>query len=138
MPTYSSAELKSMQQQGPTPGIGTLIRAVAREQRVVDTFKAIPAARKALGLVERWLPDAMDRVRAARRTVPPPLLDAPTSLPIPPVWLVDLFGPTDAVFSSAKAQAILGWVPRVGLAEGQQHTIDWLRVARLLERTQND
>jgi nucleoside-diphosphate-sugar epimerase len=30
-------------------------------------------------------------------------------------------------YSNAKARAVLGWEPRVGLAEGLNRTISWLR-----------
>lgn len=49
------------------------------------------------------------------------------SQPVPPPWLADLFGPTTTVFSSQKAQRILGWTPRVPLAEGLARTVAWLQ-----------
>jgi len=32
-----------------------------------------------------------------------------------------------SVFSNRKAEQVLGYRPRVGLAEGMQHTENWLR-----------
>jgi nucleoside-diphosphate-sugar epimerase len=44
----------------------------------------------------------------------------------PPEWLASVYGPARSEFSSAKAERVLGWRPRVELAAAQRETIRWL------------
>jgi nucleoside-diphosphate-sugar epimerase/predicted dehydrogenase len=50
---------------------------------------------------------------------------------IPPSWLADLFPNHATRFSSERATRVLGWAPKVDLAEGQRRTIEYLRYIRL-------
>lgn len=45
---------------------------------------------------------------------------------LPPLWLIDLFGPTKTAFCADKAKRVLGWAPKISLEEGQKLTQDWL------------
>ena len=51
---------------------------------------------------------------------------------LPPVWLVELFGPNKTRFSAEKAKKVLGWSPLVSLEEGQKKTLAWLESVGLL------
>ncbi|MDB5451810.1 MAG: hypothetical protein JWO33_388, partial [Caulobacteraceae bacterium] len=49
-----------------------------------------------------------------------------TAPAFPPDWLAPLFPPTRTAFSASKAERVLGWTPRIGLAEAQAQTLAWL------------
>jgi predicted dehydrogenase/nucleoside-diphosphate-sugar epimerase len=44
----------------------------------------------------------------------------------PPEWLASLYSPARPRFSAQKAEQVLGWKPRVTLAEAQSTTLQWL------------
>jgi nucleoside-diphosphate-sugar epimerase/predicted dehydrogenase len=62
---------------------------------------------------------------------PAPRLDAASQPPAPPSWLADLFSGGMPRFSAEKARRVLGWSPRLDLAEGQRRTIRYLEEMNL-------
>lgn len=87
--------------------------------RLRSSLKEILLAVPALGKLKCTVDVLRNRLCVANKAVS-------TTAPSPPAWLAELFGPTSTRFSSAKAQQILGWWPRIGLREGQERTKVWL------------
>jgi predicted dehydrogenase/nucleoside-diphosphate-sugar epimerase len=133
--SYTKDQLKALQ---PNAGIFDLVKMglkVSTEDKdFVDLLKQNQLFRFALKAADRRIPRLSAKIRELRR--PSALKSAGEELcsngRIPPVWLADLFGQTSTVFSSAKAQRVLGWSPRIGLEEGQKLTQDWLHNIKLL------
>lgn len=114
--SVSAAELKALNRAADPFRVQDLLRAVltAREVRTV-------AGRSA---ALRWL---VRRTRLGAVAAAAPGASPHAAPPaVPPDWLGDLYSPARSVFSARKAETVLGWRPRVGLAEAQRITRRWL------------
>jgi nucleoside-diphosphate-sugar epimerase/predicted dehydrogenase len=102
------------------------LHAVAGNRQVRDVLKARMPTSAAIKFLRRIRPEFFNRLHPAND---PPRIAArvPEIQPsLPPMWLLDWFGPTTTSYSSARAGAVLGWRPTVTLAEGQKITARWL------------
>ena len=127
VPSYTREELVRASHALPRAGWPDLARALTNNPELLDVLNRIPALRKTKGHLLRWVPQLRESVLALRQSSnePRPPMAAPPSEP-PPVWLADLFGDTNTVFSSAQAQAVLGWRPQIDLETARQRTMAWI------------
>ena len=95
------------------------LRAVAANRQLRDVLKTRMPTAAVIALARRLSPDLLAGSRPNYRPTTPCRPLRSRSLPVPPIWLCDLFGPMPTRFSSARARAELGWSPLVKLAEGQ-------------------
>ncbi len=123
IPSYTQAEMAVLPRYGGPFRLKDLASAIIGTPAIRQVIK-----RSALGRMffERFSRSAAakgqgEHVFSFRQLA----VEAETPV-FPPVWLAGLFGPEKAAFSSAKAQRILGWTPRVGLDEATGITVDWL------------
>src|SRR5262249_40503339 len=103
--------------------IADLVHAAASSVEVREVAKRSALVRHGFALANRVRP------RLPMTGDPLAVLAPPQKPEIkgePPAWLAQLFGPQQARFLSAKAKRVLGWTPRIGLAEAQSMTIAWL------------
>jgi predicted dehydrogenase/nucleoside-diphosphate-sugar epimerase len=132
VPSYTVAELRTLAcRAAPRARLRDVLRAAARSRELIDAVDRFPVA----GRLKRGLLRLIPRLR----------VEAPSTLqcavaaananhrPVPPDWLADVFGPTRTRFSAAQARSVLGWAPRVTLAEGQARAVEWLRTMRFLD-----
>jgi nucleoside-diphosphate-sugar epimerase/predicted dehydrogenase len=126
--SYTKDELAAMSQ--PTrKGLGEALSVIARNTEVRSVIRETAVGGMAIAALRRYRPSLI-----------------PTPVPAPPItrngqaasgpgqpvgWLADLFGPCSSRFSSEKAARVLGWTPRVDLAEGQRKTIEYLKFMNL-------
>jgi predicted dehydrogenase/nucleoside-diphosphate-sugar epimerase len=125
VPSLDAREVREQARSGRRAGVRDLLRAAARSPELVDVVNRLPL----VGPTKRWLLDRFPHWRTRfKRPSPAAGTDgAAARPPLPPDWLADLFGPTRTRFSSALARRLLGWEPRVPLAEGQARAAEWLR-----------
>ena len=93
------------------------------EDQMMNTVKQI---------LRKLTPGLLKKIRESRRLTISQSRNSGNAKAVPPPWLNDLFGPTSTVFSSEKAQTLLGWKPRVDLGGGSERALEWLRFMRLL------
>lgn len=122
IPSYSLAELKALPRFGGPFRLKDLFAAIIGTPAVRQVVK-----RSALG---RLFFDRINTAAAAKGQAEHVFsfrqhAEAPAPV-FPPEWLAELYGPDKATFSSAKAQRLLGWTPKVGLDEAMRLTVDWL------------
>jgi nucleoside-diphosphate-sugar epimerase/predicted dehydrogenase len=126
--SYSQAELVSLGRPA-RKGFGEVLAAIAASSEVRSAIRQTGVGGRAVAAVRRYRPSLIPTPVAA-----PPIIrkaktaDAPGA---PAPWLADLFGPTESRFSAEKAARMLGWTPRVDLAQGQRQTIEYLRYMHL-------
>ncbi len=122
--SYTRSELEGLNDI-PKAGLRNLAGAMAADEQVRDILKRMPLTGMGIRAAKRWAPGLLRQVKGD--AAPPSLLEASTAAPLPPpVWLADLFSPAQTRYSAAKAKRVLGWVPRVDLAQGQTCTVAWL------------
>ncbi|HEX3920086.1 MAG TPA: NAD-dependent epimerase/dehydratase family protein [Caulobacteraceae bacterium] len=123
LPSYAPGELEALHRRLERFQPRALARAIAAAPEVRATAKkslVIRAASQLLGLTDR-------------RPAPPAPAGAECAAPArntPPAWIAALYGPAKTRFSSARAEAVLGWRPRIGLEEAQRLTRAWLQENR--------
>jgi len=123
-PSYTRAQLAALHRARR----GTLLTAawVALAQPEVRSAVCSTAAyERGTMLADRLVPGLPQRLRTRSRVAPE---GSSTGRPdaLPPLWLADLFGPTSTVFTASKARSVLGWTPRIDVAEGQNLAARWL------------
>jgi nucleoside-diphosphate-sugar epimerase/predicted dehydrogenase len=125
--SYSKAELMGMGRR-PRKGLREVLAAAVRSSEVRSAIRETAVGQQAIRAVRRYRPSLIPTPPA----VPPIWKRETTNGQGAPVsWLADLFGPTTSRFSSEKAGRLLGWTPRVDLAEGQRRTIEYLQYMNL-------
>jgi nucleoside-diphosphate-sugar epimerase/predicted dehydrogenase len=123
-PSYSPAELAALHRRLERFQPRALARAVIGAPQVrAEARKSgvIRAASKLLGVGEAPPPAA-----APAPASPCADADADAAAGAPAPFLAQLYGPAKTRFSSAKAEGVLGWRPRVALAEALALTRAWL------------
>jgi predicted dehydrogenase/nucleoside-diphosphate-sugar epimerase len=125
IPSFSPAELNALPRFGGPFRWSDLARAAISSERVRDVAKRSAAVRR---LFERAGERAQQRGQEAHIFSYRPA--GPTAAPAyPPEWLADLYSPAQTRFSADKAERVLGWRPRIDLAEGVERSIAWLRAS---------
>lgn len=122
-PSYTPAQLATLPRHGGRFRWRDLAAAAVGSERVRVVAKRSSLLRKLFDAVHGRATRAGRDSHAL--SYQPSTPDTP--MVYPPDWLADLFGPAKASFSAAKARSVLGWTPRVGLAEAQARTLDWVR-----------
>ncbi|MBX7221899.1 MAG: NAD-dependent epimerase/dehydratase family protein [Blastocatellia bacterium] len=132
--TWTMAELKSAR-PGRKTNVKDLARHLMNDYELLEIINGMPV----LGPMKRQVFNLAPRFRSRLNDVrfeTGPLAIVPDSEagPVlrPPVWLGDLFGPTETRFSARKAQQILGWKPLIDLPAGQSQSLAWLREIQLI------
>ncbi len=118
-PSYSDQELSDLQKRAPRSPWLTRLKGTLPAQMIREA-------------VEKAAPGFIQRLRRWQRSAPKGQAPYPTGPVIPPAWVAEIFGANSTVFSSDKAQRVLGWEPRITLEKGQELTIAWLHDRRLL------
>jgi nucleoside-diphosphate-sugar epimerase len=131
LPSYNASELWTLSRGLRRAGMRDLLGAAARSPEIVDVVNRMPL----VGPAKRWLTGRFPNLRARlKRSQPGPAAGgAARPRPLPPEWLADLFRPARTRFSSERARRVLGWEPRVALAEGQAQAVAWLREVGALD-----
>lgn len=131
-PSYSKKQLQVFQNQLPHPTLIDVLKVIATEPRVMDTIRQTSLFQSVKPITEKLAPKFMQKARKQfKQSTPLTPVKENTNLLIPPAWLADLFSPTTTIFSSEKAQRILGWQPLVSLEQGQKITTAWLEYINL-------
>jgi nucleoside-diphosphate-sugar epimerase/predicted dehydrogenase len=125
--SYSKAELLDMGRQ-PRKGLRDVLAAAVRSSEVRSAIRETAVGEQAIRAVRRYRPSLIPAAPAAS---PIWKREATHGRGAPAAWLADLFGPTTSRFSAEKAGRLLGWKPRVDLAEGQRQTIEYLKYMNL-------
>ncbi|MEP6714100.1 MAG: NAD-dependent epimerase/dehydratase family protein [Terriglobia bacterium] len=126
IPSYTRQQAAAIA-KASKPGIRDLIRALTGPDimRVVNGLPVISTGKK---LIEKRFKNTYKKAQKARTS----LHAAQTGQPKaavggpPPMWFVDIFGPSKTEYSSRKAHEILGWTPLVSLDEGLHASRRWL------------
>jgi predicted dehydrogenase/nucleoside-diphosphate-sugar epimerase len=119
-PSYSARQLQALNQRRERFEPVALARAIIAAPQVREAARKSGVIRAASRLLR-----VADRPACVPADSRAPVCAAPMS-PLPPAWIASLYGPAKTRFSSAKAEAMLGWRPRVQLAEAQRLTRAWL------------
>jgi predicted dehydrogenase/nucleoside-diphosphate-sugar epimerase len=123
-PSFTARELADLH-RAMRPKWSAALRAVTADRQLRDLIKARLPTAALMALIRRVRPGFL----AGPRPSIAPQLAAPPDKPqsdVPPIWLADLFGPASTRFSSVRASSVLGWSPRVKLAQGQDLAMHWL------------
>jgi nucleoside-diphosphate-sugar epimerase len=128
--SYSRRQLREIHRRRRRPSLMDVARIAMADQGVRTALRETRLGEAVLWSAEHATPGVMARLRRGWHAVGPrgtPQVRGTSSIPnvIPPLWLADLFGPSETVFSSERARRVLGWTPRISLAEGMQTTRAW-------------
>ena len=125
IPDYSVEKFKSLPRLGPPFRVKDLVSAALSAGEVRAVIKRSALARKVIARIPQ--DHALRRPGATRNGT---RVNPPTPGPAyPPDWLLELYSPSTSVFSSAKANKILKWSPRVDFAAASRDTVRWLTEA---------
>ncbi len=130
--SHTRAELETRAMRN-APGMRDLIRALVRNPELWRVVRENPRLARAKQIVGRITPRLYQQVQDSR--APAASTNHTPPLSPPPAWLADLYGVTTTQLSSAKAQRVLGWTPRVSLADGQAVSRAWLQEIGLFDDT---
>jgi len=122
-PSFSARELAALNRRLERFEPRALARAIIASPGVRGAARksgVIRAASRLLGVADQPAPAVAEAVAVCAEVERPP----------PPAWIAQLYGPAKTRFSAAKAEAVLGWRPRVELAEAQRLTRAWLEANR--------
>jgi nucleoside-diphosphate-sugar epimerase len=119
IPSYTKDDLTRMEGDGRL-SVRKAVRKLLTDPSVRAIFRQTAAGAAVTSIARRYLPGLIPS--AARNGSSASSGDATMPAPHPPAWLADLFGNSSTVYSSEKAQRILGWHPKVDLREGQHRT----------------
>lgn len=121
-PSHSPREFGRLPRHGGPFRLRDLMSAAVSAPEVRNVAKRSAAVRRAFAFSARhWPKEPMGAGPPSPQSTAKQIL-----LQDPPEWLASLYGPAKGAFSAAKAKTVLGWCPRVGLAEAQAETIAWL------------
>jgi nucleoside-diphosphate-sugar epimerase len=122
IPDYSLERFKSLPRLGPPFRVKDLVSAALSAGEVRSVIKRSALARKMIARVPQDHTLRRSRVPQTEIGTAPKAADQA----YPPDWLLDLYSPSAAVFSSAKAKKILHWSPAIGYAAASEETVRWL------------
>lgn len=108
-----------------------LVRAVLASPNLMSAVSRHPVLGWAKDSFVKGFPGKHRRIQGMRSTSDP-ISKPPVQAPEPALWMADIFGPSQARFSSDKVRRVLAWSPGVDLAAGQQRCVSWLEEIRLL------
>jgi nucleoside-diphosphate-sugar epimerase len=120
--SFSPSELKQLERDR-RPGLNQTLRSLAGSAELRDILRKTSLGTTAGKLVRRVAPAVLDLKQNGAGGFAATVAPAAGS---PPCWLAELFPNRATSFSSEKASRILGWTPRVDLAEGQRRVIEYL------------
>ena len=131
LPSFTRRQLVEIERSG-RPGFRDLLRALTSEE-MMAVINGLPVLAVPKRFMAVRLATFYRRLQHKRRTLQAPVSASVSAHPIcrPPVWLADIFGPSEIEYSSAKARDVLGWSSRVTLEEGTRASIEWLRYVDL-------
>ena len=130
LPSLSAHEILAHRETTQRASLKAIVAHMARDQKLAEMIGTLPVIGRSLRFLFNASPIMRARLAKMRTSNVARANGALSSLP--PEWLVDLFGPATARFSSGRAARVLGWRPHVTLAEGQRITAAWLREVGLL------
>jgi predicted dehydrogenase/nucleoside-diphosphate-sugar epimerase len=126
IPTFTADELAVANRSRERVGLIEMARALATQEQTLALLRRTAAFQWTKEMALTWTPDLFRRARALSNHPRRVATDGKPPPPVPPLWLADLFGPSSTTFCTAKAAQVLGWTPRVSLADGQAATVEWL------------
>lgn len=128
--SYTRDELDRLA-RAQTPGLKDLARAVVNNAEMWRVVRENPSLARAKRLARHATPRLYQRALGARQTSH---REAGTEAPVvPPVWIADLYGPSETTLSADKARHAFGWTPRIDLVRGQTISREWLEHVQLLD-----
>src|SRR5579871_1148270 len=120
IPSYTRSDLRWLAKAGPRARWRDLVRVTLQNPEFREVARRLPLA---AGL-KKWMPRKLRYGQPPRSETLPALGNGHASArTCPPEWLADLFASAPTRFSSERAKKVLGWQPRITLAEGQSRTI---------------
>jgi len=125
--SYTKAELIRIEKRRRL-GLLDAVRAAAQNPALRRLVRQTALGELAAAAVRRYWPSALN---GHTHREPVSRGDAASQAPAPPSWLADLFSGETSQFSAEKARRVLGWSPRLDLAEGQRRTIRYLEEMNL-------
>ncbi len=108
----------------PPARTADIVRHLTRDYQFLDLVNRHPALKVAKSLALRAARPRLEKVRRTKLEYRD-TSNGSVSSSRPPAWLIELFGPTTARFSSKKLRD-LGWAPQVDLSMGLARTANWL------------
>jgi predicted dehydrogenase/nucleoside-diphosphate-sugar epimerase len=124
IPSCTPQELARLPRFGGPFSWRELAAAAISSERVRNAAKRSALVRR---LFDRMTQTAARKGQAEHAFSYRPAHDNDADPVFPPEWLAELYSPAKATFSADKARRVLGWAPRLALAEAQDETIVWLR-----------
>jgi nucleoside-diphosphate-sugar epimerase len=127
IPIYSRTELKKRLAAHDTFSVRELAKAIVSSHKVRSIARRSPTVRRIASLdIARGL----RTVNSTEARLPEWAKEiAPAPQPLPPDWLCELYHSHQTVFTSARAEKVLGWKPRIGLEVARDETMQWLQSA---------
>jgi nucleoside-diphosphate-sugar epimerase/predicted dehydrogenase len=121
VPSFSIQELQLIE-EGQLLNSKQLIKNIIQSKEL----RSLVSKHKQLGQLKTWLGA---QIRNNTTSVAAnSLIDTQQKINyMPPLWLNDLFSDTSSIFSSEKAQKVLGWKPVISLKTAQEQTVLWLQ-----------
>lgn len=123
----SSEQVQAMKARPSRTGsLKDVLRAVLGSARVMAALSNHPLLGAMKDEFTHRFPaphQRLQQMRPAQEFIAKP----PVVRPEPTLWMADVYGAGTVRFSSAKARAVLGWQPLVGLRDGLKTSVDWLR-----------
>ncbi len=121
-PNFSLAELEAIEN-------GQLLDSKQLFKNIIQSkeLRSLVSKHKQLGKIKTWIGAKIKKTTQINETS---LLLGETQKAViytPPLWLNDIFANTSSVFSSEKAEKILGWKPKISLQDAQKQTVMWLQ-----------
>jgi nucleoside-diphosphate-sugar epimerase len=127
LPSYSLEELVLLEKKASHTSYKDIIQLMLSDNEMRKALRNLPLLIELLSFMAKYNPRLREKLSIYGKGN---LSICDT--PVLPFWLRDLFGPFSTTFSSEKARNILGWMPRIGLKEGRERSIDWLRYIKVL------
>jgi predicted dehydrogenase/nucleoside-diphosphate-sugar epimerase len=132
LPSYTKNELLALESQIPRPRLIDVVKAIVNEPKVMDKVRQTVLFQNLKKIIEKSNYRLLENARKIKQSSSYNYSVAEVPQSIPPSWLADLFSQESTVFSSKKAQDILGWQPQIHLEKGQSLTTDWLHFMNLI------
>jgi len=131
LPSYTKEQLWDSHKRNSRVSLLDAARIIASDQKAVNILKKTFPFRVSLQFVAQHAPSRLQKIRELRSASEAGSTNYNGNR-LPPLWLADLFGHTQTVFSAEKAHRLLNWKPRVDLEEGQKLTVEWLQYSNFI------